>query len=132
MKKTLCLLALCISFSAIAQASDINILQKSLKPWQPLAINEKNNIVIVNMNEGEVTSDVYLAVIRSGVCVPAWDKKNVAYLKNTKEVRILNKHNYMGYVLENPRSACDDVGAAVSDNATNSIILSHTHMNMNH
>lgn len=132
MKKTLCLLALCISFSAIAQASDVNILQKSLKPWQPLAINEKNNIVIVNMNEGEVTSDVYLAVIRSGVCVPAWDKKNAAYLKNTKEVRILNKHNYMGYVLENPRSTCDDVGAAVGDNATNSIILSHTHMNMNH
>lgn len=132
MKKTFCLLALCMSFSAVAGVNNSTILQKSLKPWQPLAISEKNNIVTVNLDAGEITNEAYLAVTRLGICVPAWDKKNASYLKDTKEVRILNKHNFTGFVLENPRSTCNEVGAAVGDEAVNSIILSNTHMNMNH
>ncbi|PHM54764.1 hypothetical protein Xhom_02720 [Xenorhabdus hominickii] len=61
-----------------------------------------------------------------GVCSPLWLDGKTSYLKNTKEIRVLNKHNHAGYVFENPRSSCDEVGKATDDKA-NLIILSHTH-----
>ncbi|MBE8597217.1 hypothetical protein [Xenorhabdus sp. BG5] len=101
-----------------------------MQMWQPLSINDNGNIVTLTMNEDRITDTIYHSVIRYGVYSPLWlDDKN-SYLKNTKEVRVLNRHNHSGYVFENPRASCDEVGKATNDKI-GLIISSHTHGHTN-
>lgn len=79
------------------------------------------------MNEDRMTPLIYNAVISMGVCPPLWfDAKGSSYLKSTKEVRVLNRHSHSGFVLESPKTSCDEVGKATGDNGT-IVINSHTH-----
>ncbi|MEQ1968399.1 hypothetical protein ABLA30_15600 [Xenorhabdus nematophila] len=126
MKKYIVTLLLLTSFGVFAQSTNHSVLQKSMKIWQPLSISDRDNVVTLTMNEDRITDNIYHAVIKGGVCAPLWfDDKNTSYLKKTKEIRVLNRHNYSGYVFENPRSSCDEVGKATNDK-TSLIIASHT------
>ncbi|WP_338804794.1 hypothetical protein WDV76_06120 [Xenorhabdus griffiniae] len=131
MKKYLYTLLLLTSCSAFAQSTNLSVLQKSMKSWQPLSITDKKGIVTLTMKNDQVTDTIYKSVITNGVCGPLWlDDKNTSYLKNTKEIRVLNKHNYIGPVFENPRTSCDELGKAKDDTA-GIIISSHTHWHTN-
>ncbi|MFD0709958.1 hypothetical protein [Photorhabdus akhurstii] len=132
MKKYICTLFLLVltSFSVFAQSTNYSVLQKSMRSWQPLSISDSGDVITLTMDEGQVTSDIYKSVIEMGVCAPIWLGVKNSYLKNTKEIHVLNRHNYIGYVFENPRSSCDEVGKATNDNV-GLIILSHTHGHMN-
>lgn len=79
------------------------------------------------MNEDRVTPKIYDAVISMGVCTPLWfEAKGSSYLKNIKELRVLNRHSYSGYVLESPKSTCDEAGKAASG-GTAIVINANTH-----
>ncbi|HEE0834820.1 hypothetical protein CD006_17190 [Enterobacter sp. 10-1] len=125
--KKLALSLLLVSASVTAQASNEAVLQKSLKPWNPLSIESNDGVVTLVMNEDSVTTQIYNSVIRMGVCGPLWlnPKKNT-YLKNTKEVRVLNRYAHSGFVFENPSSSCKEAGQAKGD-GSELIIASHTH-----
>jgi len=127
-KVALALLLGAVSVSTFAQSSNISILTKSTNDWQPLAITDKSGIVTITMNEAQVTPELYDFVAMWGICSPLWlDSKNKTFLKTTKEIRILNKFNYSGYIFENPHSACNEAGKVEEDQAK-VIILSHTHL----
>lgn len=127
MKKYLLAICLLTPFVATAQPINQSVLQKSMKIWHPVAIAQNADVITLTMNENQVTNAIYMAVIKGGVCPPLWsDAKKTAYLKNIKEIRVLNIHNYIGYVYENPKSSCEELGVATADREDINI-LSHTH-----
>lgn len=131
MKKITCALLLLSSFGAFAQTANQAILQNSLKPWQPLSIDDTEGVVTLTMNEDRISNTIYEAVVKGSICAPVWfEDKKTAFLKNTKEIRVLNKHSWSGMVFENPRASCDEVGKAM-DGDDKVIIMSHTHMHSN-
>lgn len=127
MTKKLSVLLILFSTSMAAHASNLTVLQKSLKDWAPISISDKKGVIEIVMNEDRMTPQIYNAVINMGVCPPLWfDAKGSSYLKNTKEVRVLNRHSHSGFVLESPKTSCDEAGKATGDNGT-IVINSHTH-----
>ncbi|MBU4680415.1 hypothetical protein KC222_00105 [Cedecea davisae] len=127
MKRSIFAVALLTSFAAFAQPSNLAVLKKSLNDMQPLSIKEDKGVITVALDEAQVTPDIYDTAIY-GVCYPVWlHKENTSYLKNTKEVRILNKFNFMGYALENPRATCDKAGAE-QPNESKVTIMASTHL----
>ncbi|WP_049089333.1 hypothetical protein [Klebsiella grimontii] len=127
MTKKIPLLLFLFSTSMVAHASNLTVLQKSLKDWAPISISDKQGIIEIVMNEDRMTPQIYNAVIGMGVCPPLWfEAKGSSYLKNTKEVRVLNRHSHSGFVLESPKASCNEAGKAVGDNGT-IVINSHTH-----
>jgi hypothetical protein len=79
------------------------------------------------MNEDRVTTQIYESVIEMGVCPPLWfEAKKTGYLKNTKEIHVLNRHSYSGFVFEDPKSTCNAVGKAKGDDGRR-VIAFHTH-----
>ncbi len=125
--KKLLMLLILISFSTFAQKHNESVLQKSLKPWNPLSIEDNAGVITLVMNEDSVTTQIYNSVIRMGVCSALWlNPQKSAYLKNTKEVRVLNRHAHGGFVFEDPRSSCGEAGQAKGDDSE-LIIASHTH-----
>ncbi|EAS0523632.1 hypothetical protein EX076_16880 [Salmonella enterica] len=129
-KNILAMLLITFSVSAFAQSLNEKVLSKSLSDWQPLAIKDKNNIITVTMNEDRVTPEIFLFVVTNGVCDPTWfDYKKTSFLKKTEEIRILNRHDYQGLVLEQPLATCVEAGKAKDSNI---IINSHTHSHTNY
>lgn len=129
-KVALALLLTITSVPAIAQSVNVQMLKKSLNEWQPLNISEDHNIITVTMKEPQITPDFYDFVAPQGICSPLWlDDKKGLYLKNIKEVRILNKFNAFGYVLETPRAICDEAGKA-QPKESKVLILSKTRLFM--
>lgn len=125
--KTAALLALALT-SYTAQANDVSTLKKSLKPWQPIAITKTDGNISVTLNAAQVTSEIYNAVVMAGVCPTIWTKDAPAsYMKNVKELQILNKFKAMGYVLEKPLATCNEMGKETDDRAK-TIMLSQTHL----
>lgn len=125
--KTAALLALALT-SYTAQANDVSTLKKSLKPWQPIEITKTDGNISVTLNAAQVTSEIYNAVVMAGVCPTIWTKDAPAsYMKNVKELQILNKFKAMGYVLEKPLATCNEMGKETDDRAK-TIMLSQTHL----
>lgn len=114
--------------SYTAQANDISVLKKSLKPWQPIEVSKSGDTLTVVLNENQVTPTIYDAVISAGVCSDIWIKSVPAkYLESVKELHILNKHKFKGYVLEQPLNTCNEMGKETDERAK-VIMLSHTHL----
>lgn len=127
MKRSVFAVALLTSFTAFAQPSNMTVLKKSLNDMQPLSIKENKGVITVALDAASITPEIYDTAIY-GVCYPVWlHKENTSYLKNTKEVRILNKFSFMGYALENPRATCDKAGAE-QPNESKVTIMANTHL----
>lgn len=118
---------LLFSFAAIAQPTDIQLLQKSVKIWQPSEVSIQSNKILIALPSNDMTSEAYEAVISSGVCPPIWTNdvpKN--YLSDITEIDVTNKHKAIGYTFEEPRKTCEEMGKLM-DNAAKNLLLSKTH-----
>lgn len=114
--------------SYTAQANDVSTLKKSLKPWQPIEVSKSGDTLMVVLDEKQITPNIYDAVINTGVCADIWTKHVPAkYLESVKELHILNKHKFKGYVLEQPLATCNEMGKETDERAK-VIMLSHTHL----
>ncbi|WP_237386147.1 hypothetical protein [Xenorhabdus sp. Sc-CR9] len=132
MKKYIFALLLLVSFGVFAQSTTQSVLQKYMKSYQPLKISDKGGIITLTMKSNQVTTDIYHSVVKNAICGPLWlDDKNTSYLKEIKEVRVLNKHSYIGFAFENPRSSCEELGKAMDD-MVGIVIASHTHIFTSH
>ena len=109
-----------------ALASDAATIEKSLRPWQPLEVKKSKDAITVTLNQDMVTTQIYEAVARMGVCPSVWGAPD-SYLKSVKEISILNKNKHSGFVLENPKSTCNEMGKATGDKA-NITLNANTHM----
>lgn len=119
-----------VSAPALAQSVNVQLLQKSFKQWQPLGVSEEGNIITITMNEARITPELYDFAAEQGVCSPLWlDDKKATYLIKTKEIRVLNKFNSAGYVLETPRAICNEAGKTQPEQSK-ILILSKTHLFM--
>ncbi|HCE0277661.1 hypothetical protein ACYBFV_19585 [Klebsiella pneumoniae] len=119
--------ATALSCSAFSQSVDIRVLKKSLNPWQPIEIMDNKNISKIVLPTTTVTSDAYEALISSGVCTPVWVKDAPeGYLKNTKEIHVVNKFSAQGYTFENPLITCKKMGALMGDEAK-TLMYENTH-----
>lgn len=125
--KAVALFTLALS-SYTAQANDTSTLKKSLEQWQPIEVSKSGDTLTVVLNENQVTPAIYDSVISAGVCSDIWIKSVPAkYLESVKELHILNKHKFKGYVLEQPLNTCNEMGKEQPDRAK-VIMLSHTHL----
>lgn len=125
--KAVTLLALSLT-SYTAQANDASTLKNSLKQWQPIEVSKSGDTLTVILNESQITPAIYDSVISSGVCSDIWTKDVPAkYLQSVKELQILNKHKFKGYVLEQPLNTCNEMGKEQPERAK-VIMLSHTHL----
>ncbi|EPK8264276.1 hypothetical protein [Klebsiella pneumoniae] len=112
---------------AFSQSIDAQILMKSLKPWQPVGIEVKTDSMNIKLPTATVTSDAYEALISSGVCTPVWVKSAPEeYLKNTKEIHVVNKFSAQGYTFETPLITCKKMGALMDDEAK-TLMYENTH-----
>lgn len=109
-----------------ALASDTATIEKSLRPWQPLEVKKNKDVITVALNQDMVTTQIYEAVASMGVCPSVWGAP-ASYLKSVKEINILNKNKHSGFVLENPKTTCNEVGNAKGDKV-NIILNANTHM----
>ncbi|PWC09600.1 hypothetical protein [Brenneria corticis] len=127
MKRSIFVVALLTSFAASAQSSNLSVLKESLNDMQPLSIIDSKGVITIALDESRITPEIYDTAIY-GVCYPVWlDKENTSYLKNTKEVQILNNFSYTGYIFENPRDTCDKVGKEQPEQSKVTI-LSNSHL----
>ncbi|EMN0500732.1 hypothetical protein OW793_19095 [Klebsiella pneumoniae] len=116
-----------LSCSAFSQSVDLQVLKKSLNPWQPIEIIDNKNISKIVLPTTTVTSDAYEALISSGICTPVWVKSAPeGYLKNTKEIHVVNKFSAQGYTFENPLITCKKMGALMDDEAK-TLMYENTH-----
>ncbi|HDH1443488.1 hypothetical protein I8N75_09465 [Klebsiella quasipneumoniae] len=121
------LLLLLASASVTAQTSNESVLQKSLKPWRPLSINDNGGIITMVTNEDRVTPQVYESIILMGVCLPFLSQNaHVWYLKNTSEVHVLNRFGRNGFAFESPRKSCKEAAKSKGDDA-GLVISTYTH-----
>ncbi|EBD4887161.1 TPA: hypothetical protein F6U11_18855 [Citrobacter freundii] len=126
MKRSVFAVALLASFSVFAQPSNLSVLKKSMNEMQPISIEESDSTVVIVLNTASVTPEIYDTAIL-GICNPVWlNKENTAYLKNTKEVHVLNKFSAIGYALEKPRATCEKAGQE-QPKQSKITILSNTH-----
>ncbi len=125
--KVAALLAIALT-SYAAQANDASTLKKSLKQWEPIEVTKSGDTLTVILNANQITPTIYDAVITAGVCMDIWTKDVPAkYLETVKELHILNKHKFKGYVLEHPLTTCNEMGKETDEKAK-VIMLSHTHL----
>lgn len=128
MKKMTLLCLFFITCGVYAQSQNQSVLQKSLKPWKPVSITESSRVITIALDENSVTSEIYELVVESGICAPLWSgSQKSGYLSGVKEVQVLNKHSFAGFVFENPGSSCKEVGEAKGDSGKIAI-ASHTHI----
>ncbi|EPE53435.1 hypothetical protein [Salmonella enterica] len=126
-KPTIAVAANPLSVSTYANANDTKTLQTQLKPWQPMEITARENSLTVLLTVKEITSEAYSQLIMSGVCTPIWTHDAPAsYLKNTKEISVLNEYKSFGYTFEDPLATCNEI-APLADKAAQTMLLSKTH-----
>lgn len=110
LKTTIAAAAILFSVSAYANANDTTTLQKQLKPWQPMEITTKNNALMVVLPGKKITPDSYNNLIMSGVCSPIWTHDTPdLYLKDVKELSIVNQYKSIGYVFSDPLKTCNEI-----------------------
>lgn len=127
LKSTIAAAVILLSISSYANANDIKTLQKQLKPWQPMGISIQENALTVVLPGKEITSEAYSQLVMSGVCTPIWTHDAPAsYLKNTKEISVINEYKSFGYTFEDPLATCNDI-APLADKAAHTMLLSKTH-----
>ncbi|EPJ9674349.1 hypothetical protein R4R86_003871 [Citrobacter farmeri] len=112
LKTTIATAAILLSVSAYANANDMKTLQKQLKPWQPMEITTENNAIMVVLPGKEITPDSYNNLIMSGICAPIWTHDTPdLYLKEVKELSIVNQYKSIGYVFSDPLKTCNEIGS---------------------
>ncbi|MFD3230626.1 hypothetical protein [Rahnella aceris] len=121
--------ALLSSCNAAAQSQNVKTLQNELKTWQPIDINQQKDLITITLNENQVTSSIYHAVISDGICFGIWLHSTPdGFLKSVKEIRVLNKHSYKGYALTAPLTACNEMGSAKNENDGKVLLFSHSRL----
>lgn len=124
---TLLCTTLIFATSAMAQESDTSILKSKLKPWQPAEVTLNGDQITVVTPSANITSDIYSAIVSSGICTPIWTKAVPAsYLKTIKQINATNKFKAVGYSFENPLSVCNEMGNLMEKPAT-AVMLGNTH-----
>lgn len=119
--------ALAFASSANAAGSDITTLKSKLNPWQPVEVSLNGDQITVVTPSANITSDIYSAIVSSGICSPIWTKDVPAnYLKNIKQINVTNKFKAIGYSFENPLSVCKEMGNLMEKPAT-VVMLGNTH-----
>lgn len=119
--------ALVFSSTVAAQGHDVAALKKKLSPWQPTEITLKGDQITIVLPSANINSETYNAVISNGICVPIWTKGASAnYLKEIKQINVINKFKTLGYSFENPLSVCIEMGTLMEKPA-NAVMLGNTH-----
>jgi hypothetical protein len=119
--------ALVFSSSVVAKESDTATLKIKLKPWQPSEIALNGDQITVVLPGANINSDTYGLIISSGICSPIWTRDVPAgYLKNIKQINIINKFKTIGYSFENPLSVCKEMGNLM-DKPAATLMLGNTH-----
>ncbi|HBT54062.1 MAG TPA: hypothetical protein DEA84_11135 [Erwinia persicina] len=124
---TLLCTTLIFATSVMAQESDASILKSKLKSWQPAEVTLNGDQITVVTTSANITSEIYSAIISSGVCPLIWTKNVPAnYLKNIKQINVTDKFKNTGYSFESPLSVCKEMGNLMEKSAT-AVMLGNTH-----
>lgn len=102
MKKTIFIIALLVSSLYAKNTADI--INPYIQAWQPLKVDyEKGSLVIV-LNQPRVTKDIYMAIMKSGICMSSsfekWD--------GVQRITIMNKHIHQGWIFDGGYADCKE------------------------
>lgn len=98
-------------------------INKGLKIFSPIAAEIIDRRLVVVMNERQVTSSIYNAVIKS-LCGRIWFG-NTKTLDGVDEIIVLNKFAYAGFLFEGSTALCDEIGT-LKTQETSIYILGHS------
>lgn len=130
MKKLLLLpLALVTSMAFAAPNAAIKALGQDLKSFNPASItvhqrSEKRETVVIILPQARITDTIYTAAIK-GACMRLWLNPKDKYLNTVGQIAVLNQMAKQGYVFENPKETCKQMGEAVG-NKSNILLMGNT------
>ena len=88
-------------------------------------IEKKGSTIIASINDERIISpDIYAENIVDGVC--NYFDDDYSQLKGIKEIEVLNKFSYQGYVFEHPEKSCPKVHESYSE------LWAYTHQHTNY
>lgn len=117
------ILGFCLGAAQQAQAEPLVI--PTLSGWQPISVDKTDGIVTITLSQNQITDTIYNAVIRAGVCPSLF--VNEKLLDDVREMRVLNKHKFRGFVAEGGKALCDDLNAETSGQGKSFTLLAVTH-----
>ena len=124
MRKGLLALSL-VSASALAAPAP-EVITRNLGAWAPQTVTLDSGVLTVVTPQDRVTDQIYMAVLRDGVCGSLW--MNPDSWSGVSEVKVLNRHAHQGYVFEGGEAECNKLGELAADK-TGPFILIRTRLN---
>lgn len=104
---------------AVQQAKELLAL------WQPEAVSLKGSTLTVVLPERQITEQIYLAVIKTGICVGVLTRKP---LPGVSSIEVLNQFSRQGYVYEAGTEDCAQINdLPVGDRIGTLLVLGKTH-----
>jgi hypothetical protein len=112
--------------SVPAHAGDREDAAELLEMWNPSSVTLDNGALIVVLPQQRITEDIYMAALRSGLCLGRFFEMP---LNGVTSVSVLNQFAKQGYVYEKDMSSCDALNAMpVTGSDAKIAILGATHL----
>ncbi|MCP4702838.1 MAG: hypothetical protein GY862_39155 [Gammaproteobacteria bacterium] len=101
------------SYAADNPAANMELIFKAiLEPWHPKNVSIHKGAVAIVSNDKRLTEEIYMAMIRDGVCFSLWLKPDA--WSGVKEIEIVNSTRKQGYVFEGGESSCEEMGKLIT------------------
>ena len=108
-----------------SNANAVSQAQSSLRLWNPLRVVQTGNVLTVVLNEQRITSQIYQAVIQSGICVGVLAGRN---LPGIEYIQVVNRFRAQGFVYERGTEDCDEINNLPSgDSRIGQMIFLNSH-----
>lgn len=109
---------------ALADSKAIQQAKELLDLWQPISVSQEGSTLRVVLNERQITQTIYLAVIKSGICVGVLTGKP---LPDVSSIEVLNEFSRQGYVYEAGTEDCAQINdLPVGDRTGTLLVLGKT------
>ncbi len=107
----------------------IKALGQDLRSFNPASItahqgSEKGETVVIVLPQARITDTIYSVAIK-GACMRLWLNPKDKYLNTVGQIAVLNQTAKQGYIFENPKETCRQMGEAVG-NKSNILLMGKT------
>lgn len=88
-------------------ATDLQAIRNALDQWQPVAVKEHGDDVVVVLRARSVEEEAYVSVITGGLCMTQLTDPEI--LDGIAEIAVLNRFEGQGYIYTGGRTGCKEL-----------------------
>lgn len=90
----------------LIEAKEIKeIMKEYTNSWQPLAVDLNEGVLIIPLNQYNITNKIYSAIMLNGICLSTHFEK----WQGVKQIIITNKSVKQGFVFDGGFNECNEV-----------------------